>query len=126
MRKSQRGTLRRRQGMTLIEMSVVIMIMALIATGAGMMVMRAIQDARVEQTITDAQGIRSAALAYYNNETVCPESMDDLIGPPPYVDPERRTVDAWGNDFSLECEAYNIHVSSAGPNGEWGDDDDLP
>lgn len=117
---------RRQEGVTLVEIMIVIIIMALIATGVSVMLFPRLGEARVSQTQTDIQAVRSAAQLFYMNQGECPSSVEDLTdGSNPYLDSSRRTEDAWGNEFAIECDGVDVIVSSAGPNGEYGDEDDV-
>jgi len=86
---------RRREGMTLVEIMIVVIIMALIATAVGVAVLPALGRARVNQTRSDAQAVRSAVLLYLGQEpgASCP-TMDELIDAGT-IDHSRRTTDAW-------------------------------
>ncbi|MFW6067507.1 MAG: type II secretion system protein [Myxococcota bacterium] len=116
----------RQEGMTLVEIMIVVIIMALIATAVGVAVVPRLEKARVDSTKTDAQSIRSAAILFLgeNPGAECP-SMDDLVQGG-YIDASKRTTDAWDNDFQVECEGNDPMVVSAGPDGQFGTEDDIP
>ncbi len=115
---------RRQEGMTLVEIMIVVIIMALIATAVGVAVLPRLNQARVDSTRTDAQSVRSAAVMFVSeNPGECP-NMDDLTGGG-YLDSTRRTTDAWDNGFAIDCEGDDVLVTSAGPDGEMGTEDDI-
>ena len=116
---------RRRQGMTLVEIMIVVIIMALIATAVGVAVLPALARARINQTRSDAQAVRSAVLLYLGQEpgADCP-SMDELMESGT-IDHSRRTTDAWDNPFIIECDGDDILVRSNGPDGNPGTEDDV-
>jgi general secretion pathway protein G len=116
---------RKVEGMTLVEIMIVVIIMALIATAVGVAVLPRLEKARVDSTRTDAQAIRSAVTLYLgeNPGGDCP-SVDDLVEGG-YLDSSKRTTDAWDNDFIVECEGDNVTVISAGPDGKRGTEDDI-
>lgn len=116
---------KRREGMTLIEIMIVVIIMALIATAVGVAVLPRLEKARVDSTRADAQTVRSGAIMYIgeNPGGACP-TMDDLVEGG-YIDSNKRTADAWDNPFSVECEGTDIIVVSAGPDGQMGTEDDV-
>ncbi len=118
-RRLRKGT----EGMTLIEIMIVVVIMALIATAVGVAVIPRLEAARIDSTRTDAQSIRSAVQMYKVENHDCPSSVEDLAGD--YLDSSRRMVDAWDNDFQIECEGNDIFVVSAGPDGQFGTEDDV-
>ncbi len=119
------GRRRRREGMTLVEIMIVVIIMALIATAVGVAVLPALGRARVNQTRSDAQAVRSAVLLYLGSEpgADCP-SMDQLLESGT-IDHARRTTDAWDNPFLIECDGDDIIVRSNGPDGNPGTEDDV-
>ena len=115
---------RRQQGMTLVEIMIVVIIMALIATAVGVAVLPRLKQARIDSTRTDAQSVRSAAVMFVSeNAGECP-SVDDLTEGG-YLDSSRRTADAWDNGFVIDCEGDDVIVTSAGPDGEMGNEDDI-
>ena len=115
----------KQEGMTLVEIMIVVIIMALIATAVGVAVLPRLQKAREDSTKTDAQQIRSAVTLYLGENPAggCP-TMDDLVEGA-YLDKSKRTTDAWDNDFVIECEGDNVAVVSAGPDGQFGTEDDI-
>ena len=116
---------RRREGMTLVEIMIVVIIMALIATAVGVAVLPALGRARVNQTRSDAQAVRSAVLFFLGQEpgADCP-TMEELVEAGT-IDHSRRTTDAWDNPFIIECEGDDIIVRSNGPDGQAGNEDDV-
>lgn len=125
LRRSLRRLRRRRQqGMTLVEIMIVVIIMALIATAVGVAVLPRLQDAREDQTRSDAQSVRSAATMYVvDNPGDCPATDDLTEGG--YLDSSRRTTDAWDNEFVIDCEGDDVLVTSPGQDGEMGTEDDI-
>lgn len=125
IRAAGRMVRRRREGMTLVEIMIVVIIMALIATAVGVAVLPRLQKARVDSTKTDSQAVRSAVTLYLGEHPGgdCP-NMDDLVEGG-YLDSSKRTTDAWDNDFQIECDGGNVSVVSAGPDGQFGTEDDV-
>ena len=132
MKKSSKQNIRRlararrkRRGMTLVEIMIVVIIMALIATAVGVVVLPALGRARINQTRSDAQAVRSAVLLYLGQEpgADCP-TMDELVEAGT-IDHSRRTTDAWDNPFLIECDGDDILVRSNGPDGQPGTEDDV-
>ena len=111
--------------MTLIEIMIVVIIMALIATAVGVAVLPQLEKARIKSTRTDAQSIRSGVTIYMADHPggSCP-GIDDLVEDGA-LDSSKRTTDAWDRDFQIECEGMNINVVSAGPDGQFGSEDDI-
>jgi general secretion pathway protein G len=120
--RSARAT--RREGMTLIEIMIVITIFAMIAGGVAVALLPRLEEARIKSTKTDAQALRSAVMLYVaDNPRGCP-TVDDLVSER-YLDGSRRTADAWDTDFQISCEDGDIAVVSAGPDLEFNTEDDI-
>lgn len=116
---------RRRAGMTLVEIMIVVIIMALIATAVGVAVLPRLQQARIDSTRTDARTVSGAVEMYVaeNPGGGCPD-MDDLVQGG-FLNNNTRTTDAWDNAFAIECNGTDISVTSAGPDGQMGTEDDI-
>ncbi|KPK51141.1 MAG: hypothetical protein AMJ63_13190 [Myxococcales bacterium SG8_38_1] len=114
----------RKEGMTLIEIMIVITIFAMIAGGVAVALLPQLDKARVKSSKTDAQALRSAVMLYVaDNPRECP-TVEDLISER-YLDGSRRTTDAWDTDFQISCEDGEIAVVSAGPDLEFNTEDDI-
>ncbi len=106
------------RGMTLIEIMIVIIIMAMIATGVSLAVMRGLKRSQIKDARIGACTIRSAVQLYMaDHPRKCP-SIEDLAGD--YLDSKKRLQDPWGQDYTIECESDDPDVYSAGPEGEGG------
>lgn len=115
---------RRREGMTLIEIMIVITIFAMIAGGVAVALLPRLEEARIKSTKTDAQSLRSAVMLYVaDNPRGCP-TVEDLVNER-YLDGTRRTADAWDTPFQISCEDSEISVLSAGPDLEFSTEDDI-
>lgn len=117
---------RRSQGMTLIEVMIVVIIMALIATAVGMAVIPMIDTGNRKAAETDCATIRGAVEAWHLSRPAasCP-SVDELVDAR-ILNRQARTNDPWGNDYRIECFDEEIIVSSAGRDGVFDTDDDVP
>jgi general secretion pathway protein G len=115
-----------RQGMTLIEIMIVVVIMALVATGVGIAVIPQLNKAKLRQTESAVATVRSAVQLYMatNNANDCP-TMEQLIQDKT-IDKATATKDSWDHDFRIECDGTEVTVTSAGPDGEFETEDDLP
>jgi general secretion pathway protein G len=115
---------KRREGMTLIEIMIVITIFAMIAGGVAVALLPRLEEARVKSTKADAQALRSAVMLYIaDNPRGCP-TVEDLVTER-YLDGSKRTADAWDVPFQVSCEDGDIAVVSAGADGEFGTEDDI-
>ena len=114
----------RQEGMTLIEIMIVITIFAMIAGGVAVALLPRLEEARIKSTKTDAQALRSAVMLYVaDNPRGCP-TVEDLVNER-YLDGSRRTADAWDTEFQITCEDGDIAVLSAGPDLEFNTEDDI-
>lgn len=122
--RRQIGRRIRREGMTLIEIMIVITIFAMIAGGVAVALLPRLEEARIKSTKTDAQALRSAVMLYVaDNPRQCP-TVEDLVNER-YLDGSRRTADAWDTDFQISCEDGDIAIVSAGPDLEFNTEDDI-
>lgn len=119
----RRARRRARAGMTLIEIMIVMVIMALVATAAGFAIIPQLNKAKVKQTSTDAKAIASAAELYMAEHDECP-STEQLVQEK-ILAKDKNTKDAWGNDFSIDCDEDGATVKSAGPDEQMGSEDDI-
>jgi len=126
-RARRRALLRRaaRQGMTLIEIMIVVVIMALVTTGVAIAVLPKLQQAKVKSAESAVQTVKSAVTLYIaTNNTDCatmPQLLEDK-----QIDKSTATQDPWNHDFQIECDGTDINVRSAGPDGEFDTADDIP
>lgn len=109
----------RQGGMTLTEIMVVVIIMALIATGVAMAVLPNLKKAKIRTTKADIHVVQSAATLWLADNQGCPTI--DQLG----LSRSARTKDAWDNDFIINCEGEEPTVASPGPDGEQGTEDDI-
>jgi len=115
---------RRREGMTLLEIMIVVMILALIGGGVAVALVPQLERARIDSTKTDAQSLRSAVMLYVaDNPRECP-TVEELVSER-YLDGSRRTTDAWDTPFQISCEDGEVSVISAGPDLEFNTEDDI-
>lgn len=125
-RRSTRARARRSRktsGMTLIEIMIVMVIMALVATAAGFAIIPQLNKAKIKQSSTDAKAVAAASEMYMAEHDDCP-SMDQLLSEK-IMAKDKNTKDAWGNDFSIECDDDGATVRSAGPDEQMGSEDDI-
>jgi general secretion pathway protein G len=112
------------EGMTLIEIMIVITIFAMIAGGVAVALLPRLEEARIKSTKTDSQALRSAVMLYVaDNPRGCP-TVEDLVTER-YLDSSRQTADAWDTPFQISCEDGDIIVISAGPDLEFNTEDDI-
>lgn len=124
-KKSLRARRRSQLGMTLTEIMIVLVIMAMIATAIGVAVIPAFNRARVKQARIDANTVRTAVEGYLlsNANEGCP-TIADLVSSGE-IRGSGTTKDPWNHDFRIECRGDDVTVTSAGPDGSFGNDDDV-
>jgi general secretion pathway protein G len=122
-RKAKR--LARQEGMTLIEIMIVVIIMAMIATGVAVAVIPRLEKARIDTAKSNVSAIRTAVQLYLaENANKCP-SMDELLNER-YLDKGKSTRDPWDREFTITCQpGEDPDVFSAGPDGQEGTEDDV-
>ena len=114
----------KRDGMTLIEIMIVVIIMAMIATAVGVAVLPAFTKSQIKQAKSDAMAVRSAVEMYLaESPGECPDVK--ALVEEDFLNKSARSVDPWGTDFEIECEGSDVTVRSAGPDKEWGGEDDI-
>jgi general secretion pathway protein G len=113
-------------GMTLIEIMIVVIIMAMIATGVAVAVMPQYEKSQINAAKTDVAAIRNAVNLYrLDNPGECPSSVDDLVTEE-VLDKNTRTVDPWKSEFVINCSAgEEPDVLSLGPDMQEGTEDDI-
>lgn len=113
------------RGMTLIEILVVLAIIGLIMGGVAVMASNALDTARIDTAGKDIKTFVNGVEMYsIQKKGKCPKSLDDLKAAGVI-----KTInkDPWGNDYVLKCpgEKGDVDISSAGPDGEFGNEDDI-
>jgi general secretion pathway protein G len=89
------------RGMTLIEIMIVILIMAMIATGVSIAVTQRLEAARESDARVGACVINNALVNYMaEHPRKCP-TLEDLVGP--YLDKNKGTKDPWDEDYVIDC-----------------------
>lgn len=110
---------RAQRGMTLIEIMIVVIIMAMIATGVAVAVMPQLEKARINDARSNVAAIRSAVQLYLaEHPGKCP-GIEDLKGE--YLDKGKRTTDPWDKEFIISCaDGDDPEVFSTGPDMQEG------
>jgi len=114
---------RRREGMTLVEIMIVMVIMALVTAAASFAIVPQMKKAKIKATQQDAKKIASAAEMYLSENNDCPtvaKLVEEKI-----MSKKNRTVDAWDNEYTIECDEDGAIVRSGGPDEQMGTEDDI-
>lgn len=134
-------TRKREKGFTLIEIMIVLAIVGLLFSLVGIKVIDQFKKAKVQTAKLQIASYQQALQAYYLATGMYPntgQGLDSLIHKPsvgkvPDSYPDggflsKKTLenDPWSHPYRYECEDYqNYTLSSDGPDGEPGTDDDI-
>jgi len=120
-----------RRAFTLIEILVVVAILGILATLVAVRTTGHTENARRQATWAQATTIKLAVSQFEMEVGRTPKNLDELVyqgdenWPGPFLDSETVPKDSWGNDFKMEIKGKLLRVSSAGPDGQFGTEDDL-
>lgn len=111
----------RRAGFTLIELMVVVSIIAILATTAGVYLFGALDDADVAKAQSEIKALKAGVMAYMlKNNRRLPESLEDVSE---FMDPPKIPLDPWGNAYIYTKEtARKYKIVSMGADGTQGGD----
>jgi general secretion pathway protein G len=114
----------RRSGMTLIEVMIVVVIMAMIAAAAGFAVKHAKDEADRNLARSDVKALAQIAEAYQITHTnECPTLAE--LEQSRLLRRGSNTQDPWGHAYEIVCDTGDVNVRSSGPDGEPGNGDDI-
>lgn len=126
---------KRRKGMTLLEIMAVVVIIGILATIVTMYVDDAISQAKVDTTKSQLASLDDAIRLYKMNQNSLPSKLEDLVNPPSSGgSPGRKYLetvpkDAWNRDFVYKVLSANdydcISYGADGKPGGSGYDADI-
>ena len=117
-------------GFTLVELLVVVAILGILGTIAVQNVVEHIEKARVTAAESSCKSLADAALTYNMQHKKFPTDLRKLIegdddNPPIVEGGEGALYDPWDNEYKYEQRGKRVRVISAGPDGQFGSDDDI-
>lgn len=119
---------RRRRGMTLIEIVVVLVIIGLIAAAVGVNVMGSLVKAKQDRAALDIKAILNALDLYKVKKNRYPDTGTGLKALVDSMDLKEVPVDPWGEKYDYLLEGSKPVVVSYGANkapGGDGEDKDI-
>ena len=131
MEKKQLNEIARRtkEGFTLIEILVVVAIIGMLGAVAVPAYINYLADARIETTRALIKSVEDALVTYNTkNSGKYPDSLEALTQETEDADAilQGDYVDPWGNEIKYEKRGKKRPLlTSAGPDGEFGTDDDI-
>lgn len=119
----------RRSGFTLVELLLVVCILGILAAVVIPNIMGHDEEARRQATRTSIGAIEQAVQIFaMRHNGKLPDSLDELTAgtdDAPGLLKEGALNDSWGTPFGYTKQGKKFKVSSAGPDGEMGTEDDL-
>ena len=131
MHKTENKTLlAAKSGFTLIELLVVVAILGILGTIAIQNVTEHLKTANVTAAQASVKSISEAVTSYYIKNKKLPTDLNKLVegsddDPPILEGGEGVLVDPWDNEYKYEQKGKRFYIISAGPDGEFGTEDDV-
>ena len=111
---------RRRRGMTLIEIMVVITILGLIMAAVGVAVIPKLDEAKQDTARLDIANIQNALKLYYTKKGKYPDTGTGLKALVDTQNLEKVPTDPWGNEYVYMNEGGKPVIMSYGADGVAG------
>lgn len=118
---------RRARGVTLVEVLIVVAILSLITAAVAIFAIPQFIKAQREAALVDARQLVTSVDAY---RATRPESLAECptlaaLKSAQILKPEQNVLDPWRHEYRIACEGLSVAVSSDGPDGVAGNEDDL-
>lgn len=116
-------------GFTLVEVLLVVAILGILAGVVVVSTRGRIPATQVHACRMSIEGLSTAIGVYEIDNGILPNSLENLVSKSsemnwngPYV---KNLTDPWGNKFNYSREGNAFKISSAGPDGQSGTEDDI-
>jgi len=119
-----------RAGFTLIEILVAVAIIGILGTVATVSIPRILENAKIKAAKSGVDSLKNAVVTYNIEKGKYPSDLKALVESSGDDDPvveggEGALYDPWGVEYKYERKGKKIVVISAGPDGEFGGEDDI-
>ncbi len=131
-RRRERTAIGDRGGFTLIEVLLVVVIIGILVGVAMPRLSGRVLQSQISSARSSINNISTAIDLYEVDNGRYPESLQALITRGseanwngPYLREARIPQDPWGNEFRYTRRDNGFEIRSAGPDGQFGSDDDI-
>ena len=119
-----------RAGFTLIEILVAVAIIGILGTVATVSIPKILENAKIKAAKSGVDSLKNAVVTYNIEKGKYPSDLKALVEASGDDDPvveggEGALYDPWGVEYKYERKGKKIVVISAGPDGEFGGEDDI-
>ncbi len=119
-----------RAGFTLIEILVAVAIIGILGTTAAIGIPRILENSKIKAAKVGVDNLKAAVVAYNIEKGKYPSDLKSLVEASGDDEPiveggEGALYDPWGTEYKYEKKGKRFVVISAGPDGEFGGDDDI-
>jgi len=127
--QNRAGKARMRRAFSLLELSLVLLIIGLLMGVAAWNFVGRANAAKIQTTKATMALIKAAIQQYQVHENSYPVDLDALTkGRNPYIDDSKKNMDSWDHTFRYAVPGRENHpfsLVSAGEDGQFGTEDDL-
>lgn len=120
------GVFSNTKGMTIVELMIVLTIIASIMGVVGFYVFGTLDKANIQEARIEIGQLTQMVESYYlaSSPRQFPNELDDLAeGPSPLT--KEIPNDPWGNPYIYSKQGREFSITSAGPDGIEGNEDDV-